>query len=163
MWTNISGWFSNLASSAFNWGANIIQGIINGIGSMFSALGSAASGAADTVAQYLGFHSPAKQGPGKELDIWGPNLVKGFAQGIDRAGAMLQASVQHLMTIGTYPIRPSVLGVAASSAASIVAASGSSGDHTTIIELDSMQLAEIVQKATDRKVRLKLSAKGRSI
>jgi tape measure domain-containing protein len=158
---NTQSWFENLASDAEQWGANIIQGVINGIGSMFSALGSAASNAASVVTNFLGFHSPAKMGPGKELDVWGPNLVKGFASGIDRSAPILTASVNHLMSVGTYPIRPSATAVASSVAIRGSSGSGNSGNNTYIFEVDGQQLAKITQPHVDGLVRLKMGPRGR--
>jgi tape measure domain-containing protein len=159
---NTKSWFENLASDAFGFGQGIIQGIINGIGSMFSNLGSIASQGAGIIAKYLGFHSPAKAGPGAELDVWGPNLVKGFASGIDRSAPILTASVNHLMSVGTYPIRPSATAVASS----VVASGGnngsnSSGNNTFIFEVDGQQLARITQPHVDGLVRLKMGPRGR--
>lgn len=52
----------NLGSLLYNAGRNVVQGLINGIYSMFRALGRAASSVARTIRNYLPF-SPAKTGP----------------------------------------------------------------------------------------------------
>ncbi len=160
IWANVSGWFSNLADSAFNWGENLIQGIINGIGSMLGALGNSAASAAQTVANFLGFHSPAKQGVGAELDIWGPNLVKGFAGGIDKSAPVLRASVDHLMTMATYPIKPSAISVGGTAAMQQNAQSNS-GTHTTVVQMDTTEIARMVQNKTNKLALLKLGSKAR--
>lgn len=92
-WDSISSWFSNLVSSATQWGANIISGIASGITNAIGSLGKAAQNAAASVANFLGFHSPAKMGPGAELDVWGPNLIKGFSAGMLKALPTLQTAV----------------------------------------------------------------------
>lgn len=90
LWTNISGWFSNLAKSALDWGKNVIQGFINGIKSMLGNVGNAVSGVARNVASFLGFHSPAKEGPGATADQWAPNFMKMYIAGIQQGAPALQ-------------------------------------------------------------------------
>ena len=99
-WNSVVNFMNGWPKQAFQFGVNFVQGLINGLGSMAGNLGNAAKGLATTVASFLGFHSPTKEGPGKELDTWGPNLVKGFASGITKAKPTLQASLQGLM-VGT--------------------------------------------------------------
>jgi TP901 family phage tail tape measure protein len=97
----VKGW----PTQAFQWGRNIIQGIISGIGSMFSALGSTVSGIASKIAGVLGFHSPPKEGPAHDADTWAPNLVKMYAAGlqagtptITRAASSVASGLQQGMT-----------------------------------------------------------------
>lgn len=157
---NTKNIFTGLAADAFGFGQGIINGVIGGIESMLGNLGSMASSAAQTVKNFLGFHSPAKMGPGAELDVWGPNLVKGFASGIDRSAPILTASVNHLMSVGTYPIRPSATAVA-SSVAMQQAMQSTGGNHTTIVQFDTTEVARMVQTRADELVRLKLGPRGR--
>jgi phage-related protein len=49
----LSGFFGGLASSAFQWGVNIIQGIINGIGNMIGGVIQAAQNVASAIANFL--------------------------------------------------------------------------------------------------------------
>ncbi len=157
----IRNFFTNLPGEAMQWGRNIIQGLINGIGSMLGNLSNMAGQAAQTIANFLP-HSPAKEGPLRELNVFGPSLVKGVASGIDTSAPMLRASMLHLVQPMAYPIRPSA-GMIASS----VQASGSGGSsaggqgQTFILEVDGMMLAKINNKNTDKLVRLKLGSKGR--
>ncbi len=73
---------TNLASDALQWGKNLIQQFINGITSAAGGVGNAISGVVGSVKSFLGFHSPAEQGPGADADTWAPNLVNMFAQGL---------------------------------------------------------------------------------
>jgi TP901 family phage tail tape measure protein len=98
LWNNIVNFASGWPSQAASWGVNLIQGFINGIGSMLGNVSNAAQNVMSTVANIMGFHSPAKEGPGKELDIWGPNLIKGFTQGMLKALPELQSSLNLVMT-----------------------------------------------------------------
>jgi tape measure domain-containing protein len=165
-WTDIQNIFKNWSSSAGSWGAALIQGFMDGLTGQTGNLIASVQGMMSSVAANMGFHSPTKEGPGKELNVWGPNMVKGFTQGIDNASPLLKASIQHLMQpVGQlgYPIVPSASGVASAVVASGSSSSSASGSHTTVVELDGMMLAQVVQKHTDQYVRLKLGSKGRSI
>jgi TP901 family phage tail tape measure protein len=75
--------FSSMASSAISAGKNLIQGFINGVGSMAGALAgkvrSVVSSAVDSAKRALGIHSPSKVF--REI---GKYTVKGFTLGIDR-------------------------------------------------------------------------------
>jgi TP901 family phage tail tape measure protein len=77
--SNIAGFFGNLASTALDWGKNLIQGFINGIQGMLGAVGNAAKNVVATIGKFLGFHSPAEEGPGQHLLEWPRNMVKSYA------------------------------------------------------------------------------------
>lgn len=78
----VKDWFFNLASEAYNWGANIIKSIARGIRDFGSQAADAASGVARKIASFLGFHSPTKEGPGSDSDTWMPNLMGMLTKGI---------------------------------------------------------------------------------
>ncbi len=92
----LAGFFSGLASQAVSWGANIIQGVINGITSMFGNVSNAMSNLAGLIGSWLP-RSPAKQGELSHLNEYGPALVKGISQGIAASQPLLQASLDLLM------------------------------------------------------------------
>lgn len=73
---------SGLANKAWDWGRNLLNSFIDGIKSKIASLKNIASEAVGAVAGFLGFHSPAKEGPGSDADTWAPNLVQMFAKGI---------------------------------------------------------------------------------
>jgi TP901 family phage tail tape measure protein len=81
----VDGVLGGLPGKMLGWARNAMsmfsQGIQDGIG----AIGSAVSGAADKIKSFLGFHSPAKEGPASkgESDMWMPNLMNMLAKGID--------------------------------------------------------------------------------
>jgi len=82
IWNKIKEGFNQLVQSAFNWGKNLMNEFIDGFKSMFSSLTKTLGDAADSVADFLGFHSPTKKGAGKDADKWAPNFVNMFADGI---------------------------------------------------------------------------------
>ncbi|GCE14203.1 phage tail tape measure protein [Tengunoibacter tsumagoiensis] len=125
LWTSISTWFSSLATSATTWGTNLIQGFINGIKNMASNVGQAASDIAGKVASFLGFHSPAKEGPGSELMTWGPGLISGFSESVKSAlpilDATMQVTAQHVAVLG----QPGASGVTTSGGTAALSGGGS--------------------------------------
>lgn len=73
------------ATNAKEWGKNIISSFVSGIREGFDAIRSAVAEAASIVKDYIGFSSPTKEGAGKYLMEWGPNMVKGFAEGVEKS------------------------------------------------------------------------------
>jgi len=106
VWRNCSQFFGNLAGAAYQWGANMLGGFINGIWSMMGGLGNALGNAASSVAGFLGFHSPAKMGPAHDADTWMPNMMKMFTQGITQYTPQFQAALSAVI------IKPPALGAA---------------------------------------------------
>lgn len=90
----INGW----ANDAIGWGEHLISGFITGMENQFGNLNNAADQAMQDVAKFLGFHSPSEEGPGTELMEWGPNMIKGFSEGMVSAIPQLQASLNAVMT-----------------------------------------------------------------
>jgi TP901 family phage tail tape measure protein len=82
-WKDIGQFFVDLVGNAVTWGKNIIQGFIDGINGMVSQVGQAAANVVNTVKNFLGFHSPAKEGPGSDADKWMPNLINMLADGLN--------------------------------------------------------------------------------
>jgi len=80
----IVNFFANAGTWLFEAGKHIIQGLIDGIGSMFDALGNKISDAANWIKSHLPF-SPAKRGPlsGRGNPYYsGQSIVKLIAAGI---------------------------------------------------------------------------------
>lgn len=91
-WTNglgelvpkIGQWFENIISNAYNWGKNLIQNFINGIGDMVGSVDEIVTKVAEAVERKLGIHSPAAEGPlSTDASVWGGNLASSFASGLD--------------------------------------------------------------------------------
>ncbi len=76
-------WIDGVIKDAYNWGKNLIGNIVDGIKSMVGKVKDAVSNVANTIGDFLGFHSPSKKGPGSEADRWMPNLMNMLAEGIE--------------------------------------------------------------------------------
>jgi len=126
---SIGSFFSGLAGLAYSWGASIIQGVVNGIYSMLGAVASAAQSVVNTVASWLGFHSPTKEGPGRYLMDWGPGLAGGFAEGIVAGIPKVQTAVDMMVQ----PI-PQKLGSVAASTSSGATTRSTGGGNREIVD-----------------------------
>ena len=110
----ILGALGDLGALLYNAGRNVIQGLINGIASMISRVGSSMSGIAAKIRSYLPF-SPAKEGPlsgqGNPEES-GRTIVEMLSSGIDSRSALPANAMNDLLR----PLAPT--GRPASAAAS---------------------------------------------
>ena len=97
LWDSISNWFENLIDDAFDWGKNLIGGFIDGINSMIDRVGKAVNSVVNTVADFLGFRSPAKKGEGRYIVDWGHNMIEGFMDGMKKAMPQLQSTLNAMI------------------------------------------------------------------
>ena len=81
VWDAISGWFTDLPGNALQWGKDMIQGFIDGIGDMIGGIGDAIGNVVGTITDFLHFSKPDK-GPLREYEKWMPDFVTGLASGI---------------------------------------------------------------------------------
>lgn len=87
---------ATLITDAEQWGGKLVQMFISGLKAQAGALGSAASSLAGNVARFLGFHSPAEEGPGAQADQWMPNLGKMLAAGLVSQAPTLGAAANRV-------------------------------------------------------------------
>ncbi len=80
--SSIKNTLSNLVGQGYQWGKNLLDEFGKGISDRIDYLKNMAKQAVDQIARVLGFHSPAKEGPGKDADKWAPNFMNMFADGI---------------------------------------------------------------------------------
>jgi len=83
LWGKISGWFGDLKGDALRWGKNMISGFIDGIKAKARAVKDAALGVMGGIGKFLGFNSPAEEGPGRNIVKWGANMIDGFLDGVN--------------------------------------------------------------------------------
>ena len=86
------GYIKGLASDAWNWGRDIIQGIIDGIQSAIGWLADCVTNVADTIRDFLHFSVPDK-GPLTDYENWMPDFMKGLADGIDKSKRYVEKAV----------------------------------------------------------------------
>lgn len=91
--SGISQAISGLGDKAWNWGANLIGNLINGLKGKWNELKNTLGAAGQVISNFLGFSSPTKEGPGSKADKWAPNLVRMFADGIHSELPRVQAKL----------------------------------------------------------------------
>ena len=72
----------NLASQAFQWGADIINGIVGGIKNCIGKVADAVKGVANKIKSFLHFSVP-DEGPLADFESWMPDFMQGLADGIN--------------------------------------------------------------------------------
>jgi phage-related protein len=131
LWTNVSGFFSGVwnnyiakpvedlwnslsttvggwADKAVDWGKNLIKSFVNGIVSMANNVAGAVGGIAQKVLEFLGFHSPTKEGPGQEADQWAPNFIKMYTEGLRAGIPQIEGVVSQLVKPVSVSLNPSM-------------------------------------------------------
>lgn len=96
-------WIKNLPSKMFGYGADMINGMINGIRSMIGRIGDAASGVADKIKSFLHFSVP-DEGSLTDYESWMPDFMSGLAEGINNNKFKVIDSLKALsgeMSLGT--------------------------------------------------------------
>lgn len=93
--TNAVNFIKNLAASAFSWGADIINGIVNGIKSCIGKVKDAVCSVADTIKSFLHFSVP-DEGSLTEYESWMPDFMYGLAKGIEKSKGMVKDAVSGL-------------------------------------------------------------------
>lgn len=83
---------TSLPSRAFQWGKDIIMGIVNGIKSCIGAIGDAVSSVANKIKSFLHFSVP-DEGPLTEYESWMPDFMAGLAKGIEKSRGLVEKAV----------------------------------------------------------------------
>ena len=93
VFAGIGNTIKKLVSSAFNWGADLIQGFVDGIASMVDTLFGWIGDIAQGIASFLHFSRPDK-GPLREYEQWMPDMIAGMARGIRLNTGVLEGAAQ---------------------------------------------------------------------
>ena len=164
---NVKDHITGLASQAFNWGKDLIMGIVNGIKSCISAVGDAVSSVADKIKSFLHFSVP-DEGPLTDYEKWMPDFMKGLVKGIEDSKGMVTKAMDSLSADMT--INPQVNGMqmamagggrvssadlsglvsAIRDAVGGVNASGQGGDIIIPVYLGGTMLDEVIVNAQQR-------------
>ena len=94
------------AAQAFQWGADFINGIVNGIKSMIGKVGEAVSSVAEKIRSFLHFSVP-DEGPLTDYESWMPDFISGLAKGIEKSRGMIEQAMQGVA--GDMTITPRVM------------------------------------------------------
>lgn len=172
---NAVSFIKNLASSAFQWGADIIQGIVNGIKSCIGKVKDAVTNVAETIRSFLHFSVP-DEGPLTDYESWMPDFMNGLAKGIEQSKNMVAKAVEGVasdmvinpqMAVTGYGMDTNVkVPTAAESISGITSAitealgqmNGPGGDIVIPIYLGGTMLDEVI---VDAQQRMNLRSGGR--
>ncbi len=89
---NAVSFITGLASSAWQWGADIINGIVDDIRSCIGAVTDAVKDVAGTIKSFLHFSVP-DEGPLTDFESWMPDFMEGLAQGIEKSKGLVKDAV----------------------------------------------------------------------
>ena len=89
--------FKNLKNDALNWGKDMLQGFIDGISSKLEALKNVVSKPAQMIAD-IWHHSHPTRGPLAKDYTWMPDMMKMFAQGINKYSYLVQQAADNAAT-----------------------------------------------------------------
>ena len=158
------GFIKGLASQAFQWGADFIGGIVNGIKSMIGKVGDAVSSVANKIRSFLHFSVP-DEGPLTDYESWMPDFIGGLAKGIEKSRGMIENAMNGVTSDLT--ITPRVMaaqgGYSGSAAANgdlisgintalntALAGGGAAGDIVIPVYIGGDMIDEIVVTAQQR-------------
>lgn len=88
-------WIKALPAQAYQWGVDMIQGIINGITSMIDSVAGTVKNVAKKIGEFLHFSRPDK-GPLRDYEKWMPDFMGGLADGINKAKSKVIGAVKGL-------------------------------------------------------------------
>lgn len=74
-------WIKSLPAQAIQWGADIINGIVDGIKGAIGTVGDAVAGVADKIKSFLGFSEP-DEGPLSDFHTYMPDMIDLMSKGI---------------------------------------------------------------------------------
>ena len=163
--TNAVNFIKNLASSAFSWGADIINGIVNGIKSCIGKVKDAVCSVADTIKSFLHFSVP-DEGPLTEYESWMPDFMSGLAKGIEKSKGMVKDAVSGLaadmvvnpqvnagqmaMAGGGYVTSADMSSFVSAIKDAVSSVNGGSGDIVIPVYLGGTMLDEVIVNAQQR-------------
>lgn len=115
----VGDFFGNLPDRAFKWGADMIQGIIDGINSLIDNAKKAAEDVGEAIKGVLGFSLP-KEGPLSDADTYMPDMMNLYIAGIrgkrselTKEAALTAASMQSALTASQAKVQSRVAGITA--------------------------------------------------
>lgn len=88
-------WITSLPAQALQWGADIIQGIVDGITGAVGKVGEAVGTVADQIKSFLGFSEP-EDGPLSDFHTYMPDMIDLMAQGIQKGRTVIRAAAKDL-------------------------------------------------------------------
>lgn len=92
---NAVDYIKDLPRQAWNWGADMISGIIDGIKAKIGGIADAVSGIANTISSYIHFSEP-DVGPLKNFHTFMPDMIKEMISGINHGIPSLENAMSNM-------------------------------------------------------------------
>ena len=159
------GYVTGLASRAFQWGSDLINGIVNGIRSAIGNVVGAVRDVANTIRSHLHFSVP-DEGPLTDYESWMPDFMKGLAQGIEKSKGMVRKAMEGVAQDMVISPKVSTADMALAGGGSVSSAdlsslvgaireglsgvSGNGGDIVIPVYLGGTMLDEVIVNAQQR-------------
>ena len=159
------GYVTGLASRAFQWGSDLINGIVNGIRSAIGNVVGAVRDVANTIRSHLHFSVP-DEGPLTDYESWMPDFMKGLAQGIEKSKGMVRKAMEGVAQDMVISPKVNIAGMALAGGGSvnsfdvsslvgairegISGMSGNGGDIVIPVYLGGTMLEEVIVNAQQR-------------
>ena len=121
-------WIKSLPAQALQWGADIINNIVEGIKGAVGKVGEAVSGVASKIKGFLGFSEP-DEGPLSDFHTYMPDMIALMTQGINAGKDKVRGALEALT--GDMSLMANVGIVSPSTAASAV---GSSNISKSVVQ-----------------------------
>lgn len=132
--TTAIDWIKSLPAQALQWGADIIQGIVDGITGAIGKVGEAVSGVANKIKSFLGFSVP-EDGPLSDFDTYMPDMIELMTKGINAGKDKIRGALESLTGEMSVITRANV--VSPSTAAVATGSTQSSRTVTQNIEINN--------------------------
>lgn len=139
-------WIKSLPAQAFQWGADIISGVVDGIKSAVGKVGEAVAGVAGKIKSFIGFSEP-EIGPLSDFHTYMPDMVDLMARGINANKGKLTSAMQSLC--GDISIMAQA-GIAATPATA-AAAMGASSISKTFVQTNNFNQQFSGEQAIQRR------------
>lgn len=140
-------WIKSLPKQAWNWGADLINGIAQGIKDTISKITDAIKSVADVIASYIHFSEP-DIGPLSNFHTFMPDMMKEMAKGIDRGMPMLEKAMDTMAT-AMVPKSPSLPAGAGSRSTTI---NNSFSFEINGANQDPLQIANVITEIVQDKI-----------
>lgn len=162
---NAIGYIKNLASSAFNWGKDLVMGIVNGIKSCIGAVGDAVGSVADKIKSFLHFSVP-DEGPLTDYETWMPDFMSGLAKGIEKSKGLVASAMDGVTadmvvspkisttdtggTLSEMSVGNTLTDITAAITEALAGVGGQSGDIVIPVYLGGTMMDEVIITAQQR-------------
>ena len=142
--SNAVSYIRSLPSQAWNWGADIINNIVNGIRAKIGAVKDAISNVASTIKSYIHFSVP-DVGPLADANTYMPDFMKLIAGGIEKGIPQIQNAMTDMTTAMVPDMTGSMAKNTTNNANVNITVYGSQGQ-------DVRELADIIQQRINTQV-----------